>query len=58
MHYLHIKNLHSHAITPTSEIVMPLVAIMFADNTNLHVLNSGLGKIKDMVDKAQRSLEA
>ena len=37
---------------------MLLVALIFAGDTNLNVLNSGLDKTKDVVNKAQRLLEA
>ena len=52
MHYLCSKNLHSHAITLMPEAVMLLVVLMFADDTDLRVLNSGLDRIEDIVDKA------
>ena len=56
--YLHSKTLYLHTITLMSETVMPLVALIFADNTNLHILNSSSEKINDIVGKAQQLLEA
>ena len=51
--YLRSKNLYSQAITLTSEVVMLLVALMFIDDTNLCVLNSGLDAVDDVAGKVQ-----
>ena len=58
MHYLCSKNLPSHMITPISGAVMSLAALMFVDDTDLYVLNSGLNRTENVVDKAQRLLDA
>ena len=57
-HYLYSKNLLSHAITLISGAALPLVALMFVDDTDLHVINSGSDRIKDIVDEAQKLLDA
>ena len=41
-----------------SEAVMLLAALMFADDTDLCILNSGSNRTEDIVDKAQRLLDA
>ena len=35
-----------------SGVVMPLMALMFVDDTDSHVINSGLDRTEDIVDKA------
>ena len=42
----------------SSEIItLPLVALLFADDTDLHVVNSGSNSIEEVVMKAQRLLD-
>ena len=52
MHYLCSKNLQSHVITPTLGVVMLLVVLMFIDDTDLYIINSGSDKTEGIVDEA------
>ena len=56
--YLYSKNLTTHLLTPLSGIVIPLAALIFVDDTDLYVFNSGLETIEDLVLKAQQLLDA
>ena len=47
------KNLYSQIATLITKIIMPLVALLFADNTNLHVVNLGSEFAEEVVRKAQ-----
>ena len=50
--YPHSKNLTTYLLIPLSGIVMPLAALIFADNTNLYVFNLGSETTEELVFKA------
>ena len=56
--YLYSKNLNTHLTTPVSKIVMLLAALIFVDDTDLYVFNSGSETTEEIVLKAQRLLDA
>ena len=56
--YLCSKNLTTPICTPISQVVLPLAALIFADDTDLHVFNSGSDTTEEVVMKAQRLLDA
>ena len=58
MRYLCSENLHSQIVTPITKIIISLVALLFADDTNLHVINSGSESIEEVARKAQKLLDA
>ena len=43
-------------VTPLSGLVVPLAALLHADNTNLYVFNSSCDSAKEVVQKAQNLL--
>ena len=47
--YLYSKNLTTQLSTPLSGIVMPLAALIFVDDTDLYVFNSGLDITEEIV---------
>ena len=51
--YLYSKNLTTYLLTLLSGIVMPLAALIFVDDTNLYVFNSGSETTEELVLKAQ-----
>ena len=56
--YLYSKNLTTQLSTPLSGIVIPLVALIFVDDTDLYVFNSGSDTTEELVFKAQCLLNA
>ena len=50
--YLYSKNLTTYLTTPVSKIVMPLAALIFVDDTDLYVFNSGSETTEEIVLKA------
>ena len=56
--YLYSKNVTTQLSTPISGIILPLVALMFVDDADLYVFNSGTDTTRDLVLKAQRLLDA
>ena len=56
--YLYSKNLTIQLSTPLSEIVIPLAVLIFVDDTDLYVFNSGSDIIEELVFKAQCLLDA
>ena len=56
--YLYRKNLTTQLSIPLSGIVMPLVALIFVDDTDLYVFNSGSDTTEELVFKAQHLLDA
>ena len=56
--YLCSKNLHSQIATLITKITMPLVALLFADDTDLCVINSGSESTEEVVRKAQKLIDA
>ena len=55
--YLYNKKVTTQLSAPVSRIVMPLAALMFADDTDLYVFNSGIDTTKEIVVKAQKLLD-
>ena len=55
--YLYSKNLNTHLTTPVSKIVMPLVVLIFVDDTDLYVFNSGIDTTEEIILKVQRLLD-
>ena len=55
--YLYSKNLNTYLTTPISKIVMPLAALIFVDDTDLYVFNSGSETTEEIVLKVQRLLD-
>ena len=51
------KNLHYQIVTPFTKIIMPLVALLFTDDTNLCVINSGSKFAEEVVTRAQKLLD-
>ena len=43
---------YNQLLTPLSGIVMPLAALIFVDDTDLYVFNSGLDTTEELVFKA------
>ena len=56
--YLYSKNLNTHLTIPILKIVMPLAALIFVDNTDLYVFNSGSETTEEIILKAQHLLDA
>ena len=56
--YLYSKNLTTQLLIPLSGIVILLVALIFVDDTDLNVFNSGSDMIEELVFKAQQLLDA
>ena len=55
--YLYSKNLTTQLLILLSGIIIPLVALIFVDDTNLYVFNSGSEMTEELVLKAQRLLD-
>ena len=56
--YLYNKKATTQLSAPVSRIVIPLAALMFADDADLYVFNSGIEITKEIVVKAQKILDA
>ena len=56
--YLHSKKVTTEIISPISRVVLPLATLIFVDDTDLHVFNSGSDSAEEVVIKAQRLLDA
>lgn len=56
--YLCNKKVTTQLSTPVSRIVLPLPVLMFADDADLYVFNSGIETTKEIVVKAQKFLNA
>ena len=56
--YLYSKNLNTQLSTPVSKIIMPLAVLIFINDTDLYVFNSGSDTIEEIILKAQRLLDA
>ena len=52
-----VKNLTTQICTLISKVMLPLAALIFIDNTDLHVLNLGSDTKEEVVMKAQRLLD-
>lgn len=58
LRYLHSKNVTTQLRTPISGVLLPLAALMFVDDTDLYVFNSGVDTTRELVIKAQKLLDA
>ena len=56
--YLYSKNLTTPICTLISRAVLPLAALIFVDDTDLYVFNSGSDTTEEVVMKGQRLLDA
>ena len=56
--YLYSKKVTTEISTPISRVILPLAALIFVDDTDLYVFNSGADNAEDVVIKAQRLLDA
>ena len=56
--YLYSKNLTTPICTPISRAVLPLAALIFVDDTDLYVFNSGSDTTEEVVMKGQQLLDA
>ena len=56
--HLHSKKVTTEISTPISRVILPLAALIFVDDTDLYVFNSGADNAEEVVIKAQRLLDA
>ena len=56
--YLHNKNFTAKISTPILKIILPLAALIFVDDADLHAFNSGSDTTEEVVLKVQRLLDA
>ena len=54
--YLYSKNVTTKLSSPITNAVLPLAALIFVDDTDLYVFNSGADTAEEVVIKAQRLL--
>ena len=50
--------MYSQIVTPVTKNIMPLVALLFTDDTDLHVINSGSDSAEEVAKKTQKLLDA
>ena len=55
--YLHKKNVVTHLMTPISRLVVAIAALIYVDDTDLHVFNDGDSSTEEIVRKAQRLVD-
>ena len=55
---LHSKNLTTSISSPMTNMILPLVALIFVDDADLHAFNSGSETTEELAVKAQRLLDA
>ena len=56
--YLHSKNLTTDISSPITNMILPLAALIFADDADLYIFNSGAETTEELVVKARRLLDA
>lgn len=56
--YLHSKKVTTEISSPIVKAMLPLAALIFADDTDLYVFNSSTDTAEEVVTKAQRLLDA
>ena len=56
--YLYSKNLTTSISSPITNMILPLVALIFVDDTDICVFNSGSETTEELVVKAQKFLDA